>query len=1332
MGAAAMDQPSNPNPNPNPNPTSNPSLLPAAVITSSSDTTRGRFNIHADGPHGSSSQPQFPITRFPESPVPRSTHPLDQLLLPAEHPDFNPFRHDPLLIEHDGTPPIYSPAYYNLNINDPEGIRRYYQDRDRRYAERYAQELNNEYDDDYYEDDDGDDEYDDDEYDDGGTHSDSDTQVAPSNTSQADSSATAVNPVHDYRHVLAGNPQFYHHPSFAHGQPQWSRHDVVEPQQRAGRELSRAVRETLHAQAQAHTQAQVQNTLVSSQEAEFRRYADLVAGVPQTINWSQPAPQQAPQQAIPGQGLEHRPSQQHLQSRPSQPQLAVHSRPSQPQIINHRPSQPRFETRPSQPTFGAGPSQSHIENRPPQQFPQTFAYPSSRPVLEPRPDCGDPGPGGPSSNPRRIASFEELLHGGRIRSVSQLGNVVPDSFDNPFSPQHYRQQPRPDPELQSELPDHLQPHVQYRLPTSAVDIIDYDIRMREVEWGNMRDKSVFFEEEVNRILQVREAGDQALERELDEKTIGLRNVVERMLFEDIEYCFHNGVAEKCWLTHHKIVVRYSKSIASMKKDGNKPVELRKLHQYFGKFIKHATKFYRALIQRLISHYGLNKLKFVAQEFKFENAAVDPSDKARDYTSEIQNIAVFMCYESLLHLGDLSRYRENYGEPNPRNPDARNWGPAKGYYSLARKVLPTHPKAFNQLAVLAQYEHSNFTAIYYLYRSLLAEEPDEATHELTLGNLRVCFSKILRDYAVEVAPSEEITSIFSRYHAHCFLSNDVSEYESLKSDLLNQITLAVKERAVPAAILNRMILINIAAEHLALSRDRATLNSPKVVTFLRFNIEAFTSILMVLQQELDGTSQDSRENVADLVSAVTRRMLPSLRLYSAWLLISHHILVNETSDMSLNVQVKQLWQTYATTLSLLLSSFPMGTLKPSHYVLEEDEDIAGFKPLMEISDSRRVGKELPKDKELDHPNQESLARILYLIEDGIELCTPGTVPIEIKNNTFAFQDGIISTDSNTGNAEYPSITLRDIPVNTAGVRATSTASRLGQANPMGSVISEPVSTTMTNKMNAMVDDLVGSSHSREDSDEEDEVVLWKGRRAFYQGQQANPKASTSSQAINNATITAKTPMVAQAFAQPGVAPSPAMSTSVFGPFGKGKATVASNYMAPYAESASDSAGGRPIFVGNRAATSKTQLSGTASESKPLTASELVSYVRNYTSRMTLSPQGSSTAASGGGSSAMAVSQPGAADPVTPKLSSASLERTKSSTPPLDSLNVKNMGNIQRVHQGNVDGARGAYNSRGDGYPGAQQQQEQQRPGWGRNPAEYEMGGKSGRPDQYYYG
>lgn len=158
-----------------------------------------------------------------------------------------------------------------------------------------------------------------------------------------------------------------------------------------------------------------------------------------------------------------------------------------------------------------------------------------------------------------------------------------------------------------------------------------------------------------------------------------------------------------------------------------------------------------------------------------------------------------------------------------------------------------------------------------------------------------------------------------------------------------------------------------------------------------NIETFTSLLLVLYQELERVASehtdDQPRSVVDNVTAVARRMLPSLRLYSIWLLVNHKTLTNQIDDTSLNVQIKQLWQIYANSLSLLLATFPLRFLPNLDYLLEEDEDVLGFQPFALITLARNASlrRHLPKDRR-EHPNQEVLARVLYLIEDGCELCT----------------------------------------------------------------------------------------------------------------------------------------------------------------------------------------------------------------------------------------------------------------------------------------------------------------------------------------------------------
>lgn len=160
--------------------------------------------------------------------------------------------------------------------------------------------------------------------------------------------------------------------------------------------------------------------------------------------------------------------------------------------------------------------------------------------------------------------------------------------------------------------------------------------------------------------------------------------------------------------------------------------------------------------------------------------VDLSDKQRQFSKQATNLATLLVYECLLCLGDLSRYREHYGEPNPSRPNEKDWGPAKGFYSLARKVLPAHPKAFNQLAVLAQYERNEFTSVYYLYRALLTTEIETEMHSTTHDNLKLCFNKILKDQnklerrggrSRPSQPQEDITKLFCRYHAYCFAGTE---------------------------------------------------------------------------------------------------------------------------------------------------------------------------------------------------------------------------------------------------------------------------------------------------------------------------------------------------------------------------------------------------------------------------------------------------------------------------------------------------------------------------------------------------------------------------------
>lgn len=170
-----------------------------------------------------------------------------------------------------------------------------------------------------------------------------------------------------------------------------------------------------------------------------------------------------------------------------------------------------------------------------------------------------------------------------------------------------------------------------------------------------------------------------------------------------------------------------------------------------------------------------------------------------------------------------------------------------------------------------------------------------------------------------------------------------------------------------------------------------------------------------------TTEDSENKESSTgsnkVTAVARRVLPALRNYSSWLLTNCGLLTAQIQDKdtALHVQIKEFWKIYANTLSLLASTFEVTTLPEVEYLLEEDEETLGFKPLINDATTRRYNLEsTAKTKprtidpgiERNHPNLEMLYRIREFVIDGLDLVV-GNVSFVIKNSMTILQLADIS-------------------------------------------------------------------------------------------------------------------------------------------------------------------------------------------------------------------------------------------------------------------------------------------------------------------------------------
>ncbi|KAG0637700.1 hypothetical protein HOY80DRAFT_1010509 [Tuber brumale] len=557
--------------------------------------------------------------------------------------------------------------------------------------------------------------------------------------------------------------------------------------------------------------------------------------------------------------------------------------------------------------------------------------------------------------------------------------------------------------------------------------------------------------------------------------------------------------------HHKTIERYRGILSQFQEiHGRKrPVELRKLQNSFINFIKQATRFYRSLIQRLISHFGLAELEWVIRKF---NLSLDfPATGPPSYEAEIKRLVISSCHRTLVFLGDLSRYRE--ASQNPKN-----WGPATGYYTLAKKLVPTLGSPHNQLAVIALNEGSNLSATYHLYRALSVAEPfPEAGDNLAVGFRKVLKAHKAGNLTASLSRKEEqviheLVALFVRLHAKCFAGKEFSDYEAMESEMLTQLALDLKERTMSNGMLTKFVLTNIAAQFYAANRSPKVNFSRSHSYFLRLNVATFTTLHQVFQPELERLFDDKSENEIEPISAVGRRMLPALRLYSTWLRINHPTLTGQLADTSLSVLIRQLWQTYANTLSLLGATFPIDRLPKLSYLLEEDDDTIGYLPFSQANGSTAYnwGDE---SKEKAHPNDEMLARILSLLEDGRLLCLEENIPITISNTTILYQEHGIpsSTPSTDMSSLYHSQAHPSTPTSPYDRIDTSVPAHLSNEFSRGMGIRKPSESVLAQggdsivgsvagsetTMNKMVDLLVGPREVVQC--EEEEEILFEGKR-----------------------------------------------------------------------------------------------------------------------------------------------------------------------------------------------------------------------------------------------
>ncbi|KAL8642073.1 MAG: hypothetical protein Q9228_001210 [Teloschistes exilis] len=600
----------------------------------------------------------------------------------------------------------------------------------------------------------------------------------------------------------------------------------------------------------------------------------------------------------------------------------------------------------------------------------------------------------------------------------------------------------------------------------------------------MRSQAIIITNQRHRLLEEAESNLYAALEVQDFTTLKLeptleqyRSISERFIYEDLENLSNRNIESRLWDTHFRGL-----------KGKKKPVEQRKTASLYLKFIKSSQRFYRRYVQALVLRYGgLSELEDVAKRFGCETTVATPGNVATA-SPELHDALLNACHRTLIHLGDLSRYRESELDGGKKE---KNWGPATGYYDLAITINSSSGVPYNQLAIISKAQKEHARTLYNLYRALSAQESPPTAFD----NLNLEFKKIreARDgdklNPAPNASSEDCLNYLQHWfpllHAHCFDGIDIVDYGVLEIQTLKQLAAGLESSLLKTSFVNRMVLSNIAADFAAGERwqdaPEVSQNESVFGLFQRFNVRTFSLILRLLRVECDNQATLHGIEKSRALPPIARRLLPCIRYYQSWLTSRAALLSIHLSDAVMGPLVQELWAVYAATLSSLVSITSFEDIPRLEYLLEEDEEVLGFQPLHDGQPEQRYidmasQKARPrchaKGVKRHHPNIEMLCRVRDFVEDALELAQSDHVPLHFNQESGCFvveedmlqlepsQTSLRDTEGASTAQQEESLHIQHIPHHDA----ESTTDDAGSVAPSTSL-------SLGTSMNQMVDDLV---------------------------------------------------------------------------------------------------------------------------------------------------------------------------------------------------------------------------------------------------------------------
>lgn len=286
----------------------------------------------------------------------------------------------------------------------------------------------------------------------------------------------------------------------------------------------------------------------------------------------------------------------------------------------------------------------------------------------------------------------------------------------------------------------------------------------------------------------------------------LRLACVSTIFLDFEYAASEAVEDILWRLHSSINDQYRRILQKLKHE-SRVVERRKVEAKYGHFLRVGQSFYLAYIQRLALRYDLPGLKRVARDIQAEEK------DAKDIVCPAPELAAKVldsCHLTLIHMGDLARYRVQAKQK-------KSFDAALTFYSLAHTLVPDSGYPYHQMGIVGVDQTNHLDVIYHFYRAWAVRNPHPMARKNLESRLRDAQKQNATSRGKPASPSakyEALTMWFVRLHALFYKGEAVSsQHRELEREVIHRLSIAAKDTTKDGnvcLILLKMSLVNMSA------------------------------------------------------------------------------------------------------------------------------------------------------------------------------------------------------------------------------------------------------------------------------------------------------------------------------------------------------------------------------------------------------------------------------------------------------------------------------------------------------------------------------------------